>query len=76
MARGYFDELRALLPHAQAAKFDKNTVLLHTVRISRARVRYSRAEGDARIHYAGGSHSPAPCRSAKPIPGQPGGDEQ
>jgi len=35
MARGYFDELRALLPHAQAAKFDKNTVLLHTVALIR-----------------------------------------
>lgn len=35
MARGYFDELRSLLPHAQAAKFDKNSVLLHTVALIR-----------------------------------------
>jgi hypothetical protein len=31
LAKGYFDELRALLPHTQAAKFDKNTVLQHTL---------------------------------------------
>lgn len=31
LAKGYFDELRALLPHPQAAKFDKNTVLQHTL---------------------------------------------
>mmetsp|Transcript_14950 Transcript_14950/g.38028 ORF Transcript_14950/g.38028 Transcript_14950/m.38028 type:complete len:304 (+) Transcript_14950:200-1111(+) len=31
LAKGYFDELRDLLTHPQAAKFDKNTVLQHTV---------------------------------------------
>jgi len=31
LAKGYFDELRDLLTHSQASKFDKNTVLQHTV---------------------------------------------
>mmetsp|Transcript_21678 Transcript_21678/g.50293 ORF Transcript_21678/g.50293 Transcript_21678/m.50293 type:complete len:197 (+) Transcript_21678:126-716(+) len=31
LAKGYFDELRDLLTHPQASKFDKNTVLQHTV---------------------------------------------
>lgn len=31
LAKGYFDELRELFSHPQASKFDKNTVLEHTV---------------------------------------------